>query len=438
VVVSVGGQTANNLVRGLVTEQIPILGTPASAIDAAEDRGKFSALCDQLSIKQPKWVAHGSTADIDRAVVGVGGYPVLVRPSYVLSGAAMRVAHGPTELGEYLERAAGVSPEHPVVISKFEEDAREIEVEAVARAGVVEHWAITEHIENAGVHSGDATLVLPPQHLYTETVRRARRIVEGLAKALDVTGPFNVQMLARGNDVKVIECNLRASRSLPFVSKALGIDFVREGTFALLGAPSATPRRDPLDLDFVAVKVPQFSYRRIDGADPTLRVEMTSTGEVGCFGRSLEEALMKGMLSVGFHYPQRGVLLSLGPVRAKYRFAREARLLLDRGLPLYATSGTADVLASEGISCVRVSKDESTKDGPSALGLIRDKRVDLVINVAREYDAHGIPDGAPIRRLAVDLEVPLVTDLQLARAVVSALVSCPKERLEVLPWRAYV
>ncbi|CAN5909995.1 carbamoyl-phosphate synthase (glutamine-hydrolyzing) large subunit [soil metagenome] len=437
VLVSVGGQTANNLVRGLVTEGIPILGTPAAAIDAAEDRGKFSALCDRLSIQQPRWLAHASADDIDEAVASVGGYPVIVRPSYVLSGAAMRVAHGPTELREYLERAALVSPEHPVVISKFEEDAREIEVEAVARGGVIEHWAITEHVDNAGVHSGDATLVLPPQHLYTETVRRARRIVQALGRALEVTGPFNVQMLARENEVKVIECNLRASRSLPFVSKALGIDFVREATLAVLGAPSSTLRRDPLDLDFVAVKVPQFSYRRIDGADPTLRVEMTSTGEAGCFGRTLEEALMKAMLSVGFRYPERGVLLSLGPVRAKYRFAREARLLLERGLPLYATGGTADVLAGEGISCVRVSKDEGTRDGPSALALLREKKVDFVINVAREYDAHGIPDGALIRRLAVDLEVPLITDLMLARAVVHAIVACPKDHLEVLPWRSY-
>jgi carbamoyl-phosphate synthase large subunit len=437
VIVSVGGQTANNLVRGLVSEQIPIFGTHPSAIDAAEDRGKFSALCDRLEIDQPKWVAHGSAEDIEGAVIAVGGYPVLVRPSYVLSGAAMRVAHGPMELREYLERAAAASPEHPVIISKFEEDAREIEIEAIARQGVVEHWAITEHVENAGVHSGDATLVLPPQHLYTETVRRARRIVTALARELDLSGVFNVQMLARESHVKVIECNLRASRSLPFVSKALGIDFVREATRAILGAPSTTSARDPLDLDFVAVKVPQFSYRRIDGADPTLRVEMTSTGEVGCFGRSFEEALMKAMLSVGFRYPERGVLLSLGPVRAKYRFADEARRLLERGLPLYATGGTADVLAAEGIACVRVSKGEETKDGPSALALIRDKKVDFVINVAREYDAHGIPDGAQIRRLAVDLEVPLITDLMLARAVVHAFITCPRERLEILPWREY-
>jgi len=437
VIVSVGGQTANNLVRGLARSQIPIFGTPASAIDTAEDRRKFSALCDELGIQQPRWLAHGSAAHLDDVVAGVGGYPVIVRPSYVLSGAAMRVAHGPTELEEYLGRAARVSPEHPVVISKFEEDAREIEVEAVARDGVVTHWALTEHVENAGVHSGDATLVLPPQHLYTETVRRARRIVTALAKALEVTGPFNVQMLARDNDVKVIECNLRASRSLPFVSKALGIDFVGEATRALLGAASTHAARDPLDLDFVAVKVPQFSYRRIDGADPTLRVEMASTGEVGCFGRSLDEALMKAMLSVGFRYPSKGVLLSLGPVRAKYRFAREAELLVARGLRLFATAGTADVLAAEGITCERVSKGEDDKDGPSALGLLRRREIDFVINVAREYDAHGLPDGAQIRRLAVDLEVPLITDLMLARAVVHAMIACPRERLEIRPWSAY-
>ena len=437
VVVSAGGQTANNLVPALVREGIPIIGTPASSIDTAEDRTKFSALCDTLGIQQPKWLAHTSTVAVEEAVVSVGGFPVIVRPSYVLSGAAMRIAHSATELREYLEQAAQVSPEHPVVISKFEEDTREIEVEAVARSGVIEHWAITEHIENAGVHSGDATLVLPPQHLYTETVRRARRIVDALARALDVTGAFNVQMLARENNVKVIECNLRASRSLPFVSKTLDVDFGRAAMLAMLGAPSPLARKDPLDLDFVAVKVPQFSHRRIAGADPRLRVEMSSTGEVGCFGRTLEEALLKALLSVGFRYPRRGVLLSLGPVREKYRFTREAELLSQLDLPLYATRGTADVLAGEGIECVRVSKDESTNEGPSSLALIREQKVDLVINVAREYDAHGIPDGALIRRLAVDLEVPLITDLMLARAVVHAIITCPMESLEALPWRAY-
>lgn len=437
VIVSMGGQTANNLVPGLARAGVPILGTPPAAIDRAENRREFSALCDQLGIAQPRWVSHDSTSDLDDAVRSVGGYPVLVRPSYVLSGAAMRIAHSPTELREYLARATRISPEHPVVISKFVEDAREIEYDGVASGGVVTHWAVSEHVENAGVHSGDATLVLPPQKLYTETVRRVRRIGAALARALEVTGPFNVQLLARDNEVSVIELNLRASRSLPFVSKVLGVDFAREATRAMLGLPSS-PCKDPLDLDFVGVKVPQFSFRRIEGADPTLRVEMRSTGEVGCFGRTADEALVKAMLSVGFRYPRRGVLLSLGPIRDKYQFTSEARLVLERGLTLYATSGTADVLMKEGIACTRVSKGTDTRDGPSALDLMRSGAIDLVVNVAREYDPHGLPDGALIRRLAVDLEIPLVTDLMSARAIVRALLEWPRERLEPLPWRAYL
>jgi carbamoyl-phosphate synthase large subunit len=438
IIVSMGGQTANNLVPGLARAGAPILGTPPAAIDRAENRREFSALCDQLGIAQPRWVTHGSTSDVDEAVRSVGGYPVLVRPSYVLSGAAMRIAHGPTELREYLANATRVSPEHPVVISKFVEDAREIEYDGVASGGVVTHWAVSEHIENAGVHSGDATLVLPPQNLYTETVRRVRRIGAALARALEVTGPFNIQLLARDNDVSVIELNLRASRSLPFVSKVLDVDFAREATRAMLGMKPSASAKDPLDLDFVGVKAPQFSFRRMEGADPTLRVEMSSTGEVGCFGRDADEALVKAMLSVGFRYPRRGVLLSLGPIRDKYRFASEARLILERGLSLYATSGTADVLAEEGIACVRVSKDKDTRDGPSALELMRAGEIDLVVNVAREYDPHGLPDGAAIRRLAVDLEIPLITDLMGARAIVRALLAWPRERLETLPWRAYL
>jgi carbamoyl-phosphate synthase large subunit len=297
---------------------------------------------------------------------------------------------------------------------------------------------VSEHIENAGVHSGDATLVLPPQRLYTETVRRVRRIGEALARALQVTGPFNVQLLARENDVSVIECNLRASRSLPFVSKVLDVDFAREATRAMLGLKPSAPFRDPLDLEFVGVKVPQFSFRRIEGADPTLRVEMSSTGEVACFGKTADEALVKAMLSVGFRYPKRGVLLSLGPIRDKYRFSGEARLLADRGLKLYATGGTADILGQEGIACWRVSKGEDERDGPSALSLMRNGEIDLVVNVAREYDPHGLPDGALIRRLAVDLEIPLITDLMGARAIVHAIAAWPREALHALPWRAYL
>jgi carbamoyl-phosphate synthase large subunit len=438
VIVSMGGQTANNLVPGLAKAGVHVFGTPPSAIDTAENRSSFSALCDELGIAQPRWVAHGGATDVDRAVEEVGGYPVLVRPSYVLSGAAMRIAHGPTELAEYLASATRISPEHPVVVSKFVEDAREIELDGVARNGVLRHWAISEHVENAGVHSGDATLVLPPQRLYTETVRRVRRIAESLARALQVTGPFNVQLLAKGNEVSVIELNLRASRSLPFVSKVLDVDFAREATRAMFDAPEATSPRDPLDLDRVGVKAPQFSFRRIEGADPTLRVEMSSTGEVGCFGKTADEALVKAMLSVGFRYPKKGVLLSLGPVRDKYRFATEAELLQAQGLVLFATRGTADMLAQGGIACTRVSKGDDERDGPSALALMRQGAIDLVVNVAREYDPHGLPDGALIRRLAVDLEIPLITDLMGARAIVRAIASSPRERIEALPWRAYL
>jgi methylglyoxal synthase len=287
------------------------------------------------------------------------------------------------------------------------------------------------------VHSGDATLVLPPQHLYTETIRRVRRICESLARALEVTGPFNVQLLARENDVSVIECNLRASRSLPFVSKVLGVDFAREAARAQLGSPIDRPLPDPLDLDFVGVKVPQFSFRRIEGADPALRVEMASTGEVGCLGRSADEALLKGMLSVGFRYPKRGALLSLGPVRHKYQFTEEARLLLRLGLEIYATGGTADVLAQQGIRCTRVAKGETASDGPSALALLREGAIDIVVNIAREYDATGLPDGALIRRLAVDLDIPLVTDFMAARAIVRAIAEYPRERLAIEPYDAY-
>lgn len=439
VIPSMGGQTANNLVAGLAREGVKVFGTSPSSIHIAESRDRFSTLCDELGIRQPAWVAHTSATTVDAAVATVGGFPVVVRPSYVLSGAAMRVAHSSTELEEYLARAANVSPEHPVVVSKFIDDAREIEIDAVAASGRIVHLAISEHIENAGVHSGDATLVLPPQRLFTETVRRARRIAEALARALDVTGPFNIQLLARGSDVQVIECNLRASRSLPFVSKVLDINFAREATRLMLGASSAQPTRNSLELDIVGVKAPQFSYRRITGADPIFRIEMRSTGEVGCFGRTEGEALTKAMLSVGFRYPRRGVLLSLGPIREKYRFADEARRLASAGLTLYATGGTARILAAEGIICIPVAKGvATTEEGPSALALMRDGAIDLVINVAREYEPSGLPDGALIRRCAIDLEIPLLTDLMGARAVVDAFLDYPHPRLDVLSWRAYL
>jgi carbamoyl-phosphate synthase large subunit len=337
----------------------------------------------------------------------------------------MRVAHGAAELSQYLRTATTLSPEHPVVISKFESHARELEFDAVARDGQIVLWCVAEHVEYAGVHSGDATLVLPPQELNVETIRRARLIGAKLAEALRVTGPFNVQLLCRDNDVKVIECNLRASRSLPFVSKVLGRDFIRAATRIMLGEePGVSMDAGTLfDLGFVAVKAPQFSFGRLSGADPVLGIEMASTGEVACMGDDADEALLKAMLATGFRAPRSGVLLSLGPMGDKYRFAEDARALLRLGLALFATAGTAEVLRAEGIDCSVAGKSgtEDGVDGPDALDLMRSKQVDLVINIPREFDERGRPDGYRIRRAAIDMNVSLVTDLCVARKLVRAL-----------------
>jgi carbamoyl-phosphate synthase large subunit len=422
VVVSMGGQIANNLALALARAGVPVLGTRAESIDRAEDRAKFSALLDELGIDQPRWAHVTDTADADRIVQQLGGFPVLVRPSYVLSGAAMAVAHEPAELRRILARAADVSREHPVVVSKFETHAREVEIDAVADNGDLVLWAISEHIEDAGVHSGDATLVLPPQTLYIATIRRVRQIATLLAKALAITGPFNVQFLARHNAVKVIECNLRASRSFPFVSKITGENFAAESMRRMLGVRRDIVNRS-LDLDFVGVKAPMFSFSRLAGADPMLGVEMLSTGEVGCLGRDLGEALLHALHATGMRMPRRGVLLSLGPVADKYWFADEARVIAEAlKLPIYATHGTAEMLAEVGISCTAVGKGSGDGENPiNALDLIDRGDVDLVINVPREYDQLGRPDGYLIRRHAIDAGVALITDLQLARALVEAL-----------------
>jgi carbamoyl-phosphate synthase large subunit len=375
-------------------------------------------------------------ADVDAVVQKLGGFPVLVRPSYVLSGAAMSVAHEPNELRRILGRAQEVSPEHPVVVSAFELHAREVEIDAVADHGEIVLWAISEHIEDAGVHSGDATLVLPPQTLYIATLRKVRRIAAELARALDNTGPFNVQFLAKHNAVKVIECNLRASRSFPFASKVTGTNFAREAMRRMLGARGVVTN-DSLNLDHVGVKVPMFSFSRLVGADPMLGVEMMSTGEVGCFGDDLHEALLHGMVATGFRFPRRGVLLSLGPVADKYWFADEARVIADElKLPIYATHGTAEMLAGIGIACTAVAKQAGAD--LNAIALIEQAEVDLVINVPREYDSMGRPDGILIRRAAVEAGVPLITDLQLARAIVEALRRRKPEQLRVLAWEDYV
>ncbi|MFH0340765.1 MAG: carbamoyl-phosphate synthase (glutamine-hydrolyzing) large subunit [Chromatiales bacterium] len=436
VVVSMGGQVPNNLAMRLAKAGVRVLGTSAESIDQAEDRAKFSSLLDELKIDQPRWSHVIHAAQADRTVEQLGGFPVLVRPSYVLSGAAMAIAHEPIELRRILARASVVSPEYPVVISKFETHAREVEIDAVADRGELVLWAISEHIEDAGVHSGDSTLVLPPQTLYIATIRRVRQIAVKLARALHITGPFNVQFLARHNAVKVIECNLRASRSFPFVSKVIGENFAAEATHRMLGVSREIVNRS-LDLDYVGVKAPMFSFSRLAGADPMLGVEMLSTGEVGCLGRDLHEALLHGLLATGMRFPRKGVLLSLGPVADKYWFADEARIIANElQLPIYATRGTAEMLGEIGIPCTAVEKSSGTD--LSGLDVIEQGRVDFVINVVREYDQFGRPDVYWIRRQAVDLGVPLITDLPLARAIVEALRWRKPSSLEVLALDDYV
>jgi carbamoyl-phosphate synthase large subunit len=431
-----GGQIPNNLAQRLHAEGVPIVGTDPSNIDRAEDRHKFGTLLDELGIDQPQWLHVTDKADASTMVAQLDGFPVLVRPSYVLSGAAMSVAHEEHELQQILGRAKRVSPEYPVVVSKFETRAREMEIDAVADRGELVLWAISEHIEDAGVHSGDATLVLPPQKLYVATIRRAKRVAAQLAKALEITGPFNVQFLAKQNAVKVIECNLRASRSFPFVSKVMGQNFAAEATRRMLGVAGVT-RSNGLDLDYVGVKVPMFSFARLVGVDPILGVEMASTGEVGCLGADMHEALLHGLLATGMRMPTRGVLLSLGPIEDKYWFADEARIIADElQLAIYATEGTAEMLGKLDIACTTVQKTPG--QGLTAMELIDAGVVDLVINVPREYDRLGRPDGYLIRRHAVDSAVPLITDLQLAKAVVEAMRCRRPENLRVMAWQDLV
>jgi carbamoyl-phosphate synthase large subunit len=435
VLVSMGGQIPNNLAYRLAQAGVRVLGTSPEQIDRAEDRNKFSRLLDELNIDQPRWVHLTDMDDAVQAVARLGGFPVLVRPSYVLSGAAMSVAHEPMELKAILGRAKRVSPDHPVVVSKFETHAREFEIDAVADRGELAVWAISEHIENAGVHSGDATLVLPPQNMYVSTMRRIRRIAAQLARALEITGPFNVQFLAKGNAVKVIECNLRASRSFPFVSKVLGHNFAEEAMHRMLGVARPV-RLESVDLDYVGVKSPMFSFSRLYGVDPMPGVEMASTGEVGCLGADLHEALLQSLVATGFRIPVRGVLLSLGPLAEKFSFAEEARVISEAlQLPIYATPGTAEMLGEVGVSCISVEK---TDVEGGAIQLLDDGLVDLVINIPREYDSQGRPDGFAIRRRAVEGGVPLFTDLQLARALVEALRIRRAAPFAVRPWNEYL
>lgn len=435
VILSVGGQVPNNLAVKLANNGVKILGTQAEMIDAAEDRHKFSSLCDAAGIDQPAWMEYKGEGDLALAREKIG-YPALVRPSYVLSGAAMRVVNDETQLRNFLARAALVSPDYPVVISRYETGAKEIEIDAVADDGKIAAWAISEHVENAGVHSGDATLVLPPQRLYLETVRRIKAVAKLLAEKLRISGPFNIQFLARDNHIKVIECNLRASRSLPFVSKTTKVNYVKLATKIMLGERVEPGDNKALDLDYVAVKAAQFSFLRLPGADPTLGVEMASTGEVACFGDDLHEALLKSLISTGFKIPKIGVLVAVGPDKEKKDFADFSETLYKLGLRVYATPGTAKALREAGRECETVYKLSENKS-PSTIDVIVNRGVDMVINIPKGGNESERIDGFAIRRTAVDRGASLITNIQLAKAIIKALECGAHKRLSAKPWSAY-
>ena len=435
VIVSVGGQIPNNLAMQLHDAGVKVLGTSPLSIDLAENRHTFSRLLDQLGIGQPEWRELDTLEDAKAFAASVG-YPVLVRPSYVLSGAAMAVASNDTELVRFLQKAVEVSRKYPVVMSKFLEDAKELEMDAVARDGDLVVSAISEHVENAGVHSGDATLVLPPQRTYLETLRRIRHITRKVAASLKINGPFNIQFIAKGNDVKVIECNLRASRSFPFVSKILKLNFIDTATRVIMGAKTAKYNGSLLDVDYVGVKAPQFSFTRLEGADPTLGVEMASTGEVACLGEDFEEAFLKSLLSVGYHLPVRHILLSTGPVETKVMFLKSARMLLELGTHLYATRGTADFLRGNGIE-ITVLHWPLERKSPNVLEYIAQKKLDLVVNIPKNFQEEELTNDYIIRRQAVNFGIPLFTNIQLAQRFVEAIARKRVEDLKIKSWHEY-
>ncbi len=434
-VLSVGGQIPNSLAMPCHRAGMRVLGTSPRDIDRAENRHTFSRLLEELSLPQPDWQELTSLDDIYGFARNVG-YPVIIRPSYVLSGAAMAVAGTDDELRTYLSKAAEVSRDQPVVVSKFIEDAKEIDIDAVARDGELVCWAVSEHVENAGVHSGDATLVLPPQRTYLETMRRIRRVTTQVARSLSINGPFNIQFLAKLNQVMVIECNLRASRSFPFVSKVLKRNFIDTATRVIMGRPVEPADQSFLDLDYVGVKAPHFSFSRLDGADPTLGVEMASTGEVACLGWDFDEAFLKALIAVGFRFPVRRVLLSTGPLESKAAFMRGARQLEEMGVTFFATQGTADFMRAAGLTpeILRWPLEGGT---PNALDFVRERRVDLVINIPKDYRKEELTNDYIIRRAAVDFGVPLITNLQLAQRLAEALYRVPIDQLAVRSWSTY-
>lgn len=436
VILSVGGQIPNNLATRLDSAGVNILGTTAESIDRAEDRNKFSAMLDSLGIDQPRWRELTDFADIEEFVEEVG-YPVLVRPSYVLSGAAMNVCSNPDELKRFLKLAANVSKKHPVVVTEFVQYAKEIEMDAVADHGEIKAYAISEHIEFAGVHSGDATIQFPPQKLYVETMRRIKKVSAAIAKALNISGPFNIQYLAKNNDIKVIECNLRASRSFPFVSKVLKINFIDLATRIMLGLPVEKPAKSAFDLDYVGIKASQFSFSRLGGADPVLGVDMSSTGEVGCLGDDTDEAVLKALLAVGLRVPRKAVLMSTGSPKQKADMLEAAHQLHKAGLTIYATSGTCQFLNENGIPAVRVYWPSTPDQQPQALDLLHERKVDLVVNMPKNFTGTELSNGRKIRRAAIDLNIPLLTNSRLASAFIRAFTSISLDKIEIKSWDEY-
>ena len=436
VIVSTGGQIPNNLAMYLDEQNVPILGTAAKDIDNAEDRAKFSSMLTENGINQPEWSALTSMDDIDKFVDRVG-FPVLVRPSYVLSGAAMNICSNKDELTRFLQLAANVSEDHPVVVSKFIEHAKEIEMDAVAQNGEIMAYAISEHIEFAGVHSGDATIQFPPQKLYVETVRRIKRISRQIAKQLHINGPFNIQYMARDNDILVIECNLRASRSFPFVSKVLKLNFIDLATKIMLGVPVEKPNKNLFDLDYVGIKASQFSFNRLQKADPVLGVDMSSTGEVGCLGDDSSTALLKSMLSVGQRIPKKTVLLSTGGAKQKAEMLDAAKMLLQHGYELYATGGTSKYLAENGIENTLVYWPSDEGKAPQALDLLHEKKIDMVVNIPKDLTPRELTNGYKIRRAAIDLNVPLITNSRLASAFITAFCNVSMDDIDIKAWGEY-
>ena len=436
VIVSTGGQIPNNLAMRLDEQHVNILGTSAKSIDNAEDREKFSAMLDRIGVDQPRWKELSSMEDINEFVAEVG-FPVLVRPSYVLSGAAMNVCSNQEELERFLQLAANVSQKHPVVVSQFIEHAKEVEMDAVADKGEIVMYAISEHIEFAGVHSGDATIQFPAQKLYVETVRRIKRISKQIAKELNISGPFNIQYLAKGNEIKVIECNLRASRSFPFVSKVLKINFIELATRIMLGLPVEKPNKNEFDLDYVGIKASQFSFNRLQKADPVLGVDMASTGEVGCIGDDVSEAVLKSMLSVGLRIPEKNILLSTGTPKQKVAMLDAAKMLASKGYNLFATGGTHRFLEENGISSTRVYWPSEEDMEPQALTMLHERKIDMVVNIPRDLSAGELNNGYKIRRAAIDLNIQLITNARLASAFIEAFCTLGMDDIQIRSWQEY-